>query len=270
MKKIIYSLLAIALVLSCSDTDNHGVDVNNFNGESSVAYFTDGVSGNYFVTSSENIYSIQVGATDLSTSDRTYTLEIDETSTAVQGLDYSLSDMSVTIPAGSYFGSIDVQGIFAGTTAEGSNLVINMVGDGAMVNAQFDLFIVQLCISDIAGMYSVTTTYGYHDFLPTDSVITQNMEIVELGDGLYSVSDFSGGLMESSYNDAYGTGGLSQNELVFNENCGLISWSEQIEPFGPLEMLDGGTNSVDSNGVVTISWFCPTWGENGVSVYTPL
>lgn len=269
MKKIIYSLLTFTLVFSCSDTDDHGVDVNNFNGES-VAYYTDGVSGNYFVTSSEDVYMIEVGATDLSSSDRTYTLEIDESSTATEGVDYSLGNMSVTIPAGSYFGSIDVQGIFAGTTAEGSNLVLNLVGEGAMVDAQFDLFIVQLCVSDIAGTYSVTTTYAYHDFLPTDSVITQDMEIVDLGDGMYSVSDFSGGLYEGVYNDAYGTGGLAQNELVFSENCGLISWTGQIEPFGPLEMLDGGTNGVDGNGVVTISWYCPTWGEEGVSIYTPL
>lgn len=268
MKKIIYSLLAIALVLSCSDTDNHGVDVNNFNGESSVAYFTDGVSGNYFVTSSENIYSIQVGATDLSTSDRTYTLEIDETSTAVQGFDYSLSDMSVTIPAGSYFGSIDVQGIFAGTTAVGSNLVINLVGDGTMVNAQFDLFIVQLCISDLAGMYSVTTTYGYHDFLPSFDVNTQDMEIVDLGDGNYSVAEFSGGLYESGpYASSYGT---FAQPLVFNENCGIISWSGQQDFWGNIIPLPGGTNGVDSNGVVTISWFADGYGENGVSVYTPL
>jgi hypothetical protein len=37
MKKIIYSLLALSLILSCSDTDDHGVDVNNFDG----IYFVD-------------------------------------------------------------------------------------------------------------------------------------------------------------------------------------------------------------------------------------
>jgi hypothetical protein len=267
MKKIIYSLLTIAFVFSCSDTDDHGVNVNNFNGES-VAYFTDGGSGNYFVTSSEEAYMIQVGATDLISSDRTYTLEVDETSTAAEGVDFSLANMSVTIPAGSYFGTIDVQGIFAGTTAEGSNLVINLVGDGAMVNAQFELFIVQLCISDLAGMYSVTTTYGYHDFLPSFNVNTQDMEIVELGDGNYSVAEFTGGLYQSGpYAGSYGT---SAQPLVFNENCGIISWSGQSDFWGNIIPLDGGVNGVDSDGVVTISWYSDGYGENGVSVYTPL
>jgi len=268
MKKIIYSLLTIALAFSCSDTDNHGVDVNNFNGKSSVAYFTGGVSNNYFVTSSENTYSIQVGATDLSSSDRTYSLEIDETSTATEGVDFSLANMSVTIPAGSYFGSIDVQGIFAGTTADGSNLVINLVGDGAMVNAQFDLFIVQLCVSDLAGMYSVTTTYGYHDFLPSYNVNTQEMEIVDLGDGNYSVAEYTGGLFASGpYSDAYGS---SAQPLVFNENCGIISWSGQEDLWGNILPQTAGVNGVDSNGVVTISWLSDGYGEKGVSVYTPL
>jgi hypothetical protein len=40
--------------------------------------------------------------------------------------------------------------------------------------------IFQYCVSDIAGMYSMTTTYGYHDFLPTYETNTQDMEIVDL------------------------------------------------------------------------------------------
>jgi hypothetical protein len=268
MKKIIYSLLTFTLVFSCSDTDDHGVDVNNFNGES-VAYYTDGVSGSYFVTSSADAYMIEVGATDLSSSDRTYTLEIDESSTATEGVDFSLGNMSVTIPADSYFGSIDVQGIFAGTTAEGSNLVLNLVGEEAMVNAQFDLFIVQLCVSDIAGMYSMTTTYGYHDFLPSYSTNIQDIEIVEIGEGVYSIADFTGGLYSDGgpYNGAYST---TATYAEITENCGLISWSGQSDPWGAMIPLEGGENSVDANGVITMSWFCEGYGENGVSVYTPL
>jgi hypothetical protein len=34
--------------------------------------------------------------------------------------------------------------------------------------------------------------------------------------------------------------------------------------------LEGGENSVGANGVITISWYCEGYGENGVSVYTPL
>jgi len=32
----------------------------------------------------------------------------------------------------------------------------------------------------------------------------------------------------------------------------------------------GETNSVDSNGIVTINWFCERYGEFGTSIYTPL
>lgn len=268
MKKIIYSILAIALVFSCQDQDDHGVTVNDYNGTTPVVYYTNGVSGSYFVTPTATPFTIQVGATTTSAVDRTFTIEADASSTAQAGVDYDFVSTSVLIPAGSYFGEVEVQGIFAGTTAEGSSLVINLVGEGTMANSQYSLSIFQQCVSDLAGMYSVFTTYGYHDFLPSYSTVTMDMEIVEISDGYYSVDDFSGGLYsDGPYVGAYGTSGLYAE---FTENCGLISWSGQSDPWGPMIPLAGGVNSVDANGVVTISWYCEGYGESGVSVYTPL
>jgi hypothetical protein len=272
MKKILYTLITLVIFTSCEDED-HGVDVNNFNG-TDVAYFTNGVASSYFVTPNAEPVSIQVGATNLSASDRIYTILIDPASTATEGVDFNFVNNSVTIPAGEYFGEIMVQGIFEGTTANGSNLLINLVGSGnnqVMVNTQYSLLIVQQCVSDLAGMYSVTTTYGYHDFLPSYSSNTMDIEIVEIESGLYEVFDFSGGLYSSGpYSTAYGTGDSSFT-VQFTENCGIISWSGQSDPWGAVVPLSGGTNSVNSStGVVTISWFAEGYGENGVSVYTPL
>ena len=119
-------------------------------------------------------------------------------------------------------------------------------------------------------MYEVTTTYGYHDFLPSFNPNVMMAEVVaDPSDAIgYSVADFSGGLYESGpYASAYGTFGLP---LVFRDICGNISWEGQTEFWGNILLLDGGVNSVDQNtGIITISWFCDGYGENGVSVYVP-
>ena len=146
--------------------------------------------------------------------------------------------------------------------------VVNLT-DGRVLRPAGTTSISFSCASDLAGMYSVTTTYGYHDFLAYEPTNTMDVEIVAgATPGEYSVTDFSGGLYSVGlYNQVYGTSGFS---VTFNEVCGSIVWNNQSDPWGPVVALDGGVNSVDSEtGVITISWQCLAYGENGVSVYTP-
>ncbi len=123
----------------------------------------------------------------------------------------------------------------------------------------------------IGGLYSVTTEYGYHDFLPNFNPHTMEVEIVDNGDGTYFIQDFSGGLYTvGPYAAAYGTGPNSI-DVTFFTVCDDILWEDQNDPWGPVVPQDDGVNSVDPDtGVITISWFCNGYGENGVSVYTPL
>ena len=271
MKKLYYLvvvLLAISFT-SCED-ESHGVEENNFEGN--LAYFSSGSQGEFLVTPNAEGYSIQVGATSKSDSDRTYTVLVSSESSAAEGVDYSVGN-SVTIPAGEYFGEIVVEGIFAGTTADGSELILSLQGDSsdlAMVNNSFSLGIFQKCVSDLGGKYSVTTTYGYHDFLPNYNPNTMEMEIVvkDQDAGLYEIGDFSGGLYSVGPYTNYGTGADSFT-VEFTENCGNISWAEQTDPWGECVATTDGVNSVDfSSGKITISWTCVGYGENGVSVYT--
>lgn len=126
------------------------------------------------------------------------------------------------------------------------------------------------CPSSLAGEYTVTTTYGYHDFLPDYNPNTLDVvEIEEIGTGKYKIFDFSGGLYSiGPYAAAYNTTDL---QVEFSEVCNELFWEDQSDPWGALIPLEGGVNSVDPDtGVITISWFCAGYGENGVSVYTPL
>ncbi|MDG2357882.1 MAG: hypothetical protein P8L21_06345 [Polaribacter sp.] len=278
MKKMknLYYLIGVILTIgftSCED-ENYGVEVNNFNGN--VAYFISGKKDNYFVSPNADAFKIQVGATNKSNSDRNYTIEVSPESTATKGVDFSVASSTVTIPAGEYFGEISIVGIYEGTTTTGSELILSLKGDSsdpAMINNSFSLSIFQKCISDLAGNYSVTTTYGFHDFLPDFNPYTMEMEIVAVDQeaGLYQISDFSGGLYSiGPYSTSYETDSESFT-VQFTENCGKISWKNQSDAFGPCIPTERGINSVDfSSGKITISWTCEKYGENGVSVYTPI
>ena len=148
------------------------------------------------------------------------------------------------------------------------SFVLN-TSDGRALTSPVKVGIPMSCISDLAGMYEVTTTYGAHDFLADLPSNTTTAEIVKEGEGVYSIADFSGGLYAADglYGNAYGTAGLP---VTFRDVCNNIFWTDQMDPWGNLIALDGGVNAVDgTTGVITISWYCEGYGENGVSVYTP-
>jgi hypothetical protein len=268
MKKIFLLLTCVTLMstfTSCNDEEDiHVYDSGD------IAYFSETASS-LFVTIDNPSEDIQIVSTATSSSDRTYTVTIDPSSTAAEGVDFSLASSTLTIPAGEYFGTVTVNGIFDGALEAGSKLILNLTSTSSEV-ATFDfthtVSIFKLCESDLGGTYEVTTTYGYHDFLPDFNPYTTTMDIEALGDANYFVQDFSGGLYtEGPYASAYGTGPTSF-DLTFTDICNNISWVDQSDPWGTVDM--DGVNSVDpETGIITTSWYCNGYGENGVSVYVP-
>jgi len=124
------------------------------------------------------------------------------------------------------------------------------------------------CPSDLAGTYDVSTTYAQHDFLPDFPSNTMDMEVEQVADGIYSVSDFSGGLYSvGPYVTYYGTTGLP---VEFQEICNEITWTNQSDPWQTLLIDPNGTNAVDpAAGTITITPLGEVYGENWTSVYTP-
>lgn len=269
MKKIVLipalAFLTMFAFISCDESD----DTQIYSGDE-IAYF-DLTTSTLLVTADNPSMDIEIVSTVATAAARTFNVSVDPSSTAMDGVDYTLSSSSITIPANEYIGVLTVNGIFDGALETGSKLILNLSGDNiAGFDTKFTLDIFKLCESDLAGMYEVTTTYGYHDFLPNYNPSTIMMEVVAVDETTYSVYDFSGGLYtEGPYASAYGTG-CCDWPLVFSDICGNISWTGQADPWGDIIPLDGGVNAVDFNtGTITISWYCTGYGEEGVSVYVP-
>jgi hypothetical protein len=189
----------------------------------------------------------------------------------------------VRIPANSLAGVLELNVIpTAATTLVASDISFDVVlqsassgvevglSDGSVLERHTVNLVCDLTL-DLGGMYSVTTNYGYHDFLPSFNPNTEVLEITDNGDGTFFVQDFSGGLYNGGpYSAAYGTTATSF-DVTFSNSCNKIQWAEQSDPWGAVIPLNGGVNEVDvTTGVVTISWYCEGYGENGVTVYTPM
>lgn len=283
IKFILITILSAQLMVSCSIDDNpqqlesdlantpYVVGFNN--SEASPAFLTDGEVKLY----SENV--VLFGGQEFAGNPSiTVSFEVDANSTAVAGTDYDFvnASQSITIPQDLDYGTLDIN-FYSGVidVDNPKTLILNITSSSeGQVASSFRTLTINIngiCFSDIGGLYSMTTTYGYHDFLPDFATNTIEIEVEALGDGMYRVFDMSGGLYSNGpYTTAYGTGATSF-DVIFTENCGDISWVNQNDPWGLVVPLDGGVNAVDPDtGVITISWFCEGYGENGVSVYTPI
>lgn len=180
----------------------------------------------------------------------------------------ALIDLNVTPTAATALVASDITfDIVLQTATRGIEVGLS---DGSSITTHTVNLVCDLTL-DLGGMYSVTTNYGFHDFLPSFNPNTEVTEITDNGDGTFFIQDFSGGLYNGGpYTTAYGTGPTSF-DVTFSNSCNKIQWTDQGDPWGACIPLSGGVNEVDvATGVVTISWFCEGYGENGVSVYTPL
>lgn len=148
MKKIIYLsalFFAFATQIACSPDQGDEDYLSNrtpsayFNASSGILYVEEGV---------ESSFDVKIALTAPQSSDLTYTVEVDPSSTAVDGLDYTIASSSNVIPKGNVLSSIKVVGNFEQATLEGKQVVFNLVAvEGAEVKwrTKFTLTIFKLC-----------------------------------------------------------------------------------------------------------------------------
>lgn len=214
------------------------------------------------------------------TGEITVNVSVDPSSTAVEGVNYNLGSSSVVLnEENNYQASLPITLITEGINPpldEAPYLVLNIdeinANGDIVINGKTEstkVTINYLCNSDLEGKYSVTTTYLYHDFLPDYATNTMDMTVTSEEYGVYTVPDISGGLYSSGpYSTGYGTSGV---EFTFSDLCDNISWEGQHDPWGAITPLAGGVNEVNpETGVFTISWHNEAYGEEGISVFTPI
>lgn len=155
VSKLILGLLFVTII-SCDENEDPAI----YTGES-LTYFTNGTSANFFVEDTDNAtYQIPVGVTETSSSDRTFTVAIDEESTTATEDQYNLATTTFTIPAGEFFGYIEVEGYFENIPLESSTLTIDLISvEGSNVadfDSTFSLYLNQYCPFDIPLEYDAT------------------------------------------------------------------------------------------------------------------
>ncbi|MBN2274394.1 MAG: hypothetical protein JXK95_08680 [Bacteroidales bacterium] len=127
------------------------------------------------------------------------------------------------------------------------------------------------CESDLTGTYTVIANGSSTDPGPTpdeNPAVNYESEVTLTEtdvNGIYIISDFSGGLYPLWY-DVYG---LTPEECegTIQDICGTLSYYNLFEPYGsPVE----GTGSVDPvTGVITLEGTATAWGDTWTLVLTP-
>ena len=184
--KNIYKILTLSLVAiiatSCDrDTGDYPyLDIDiivGFSVASGSLLVEDGAS---------NIVSATVGASTLVSSDATFSVTVDDSSTAVLGVDYTFADgQDGTLVSGNITSTIDIVADFENSTEEGKTVVLNLSSnDPSLVVSeafsQYTITLIKYCPinADFTGSYTLSTTAtGIFD----SSVFLNGTVTIEMG-----------------------------------------------------------------------------------------
>ena len=184
--KNIFKILTLSLVAiiatSCDrDTGDYPyLDIDiivGFSGASGSLLVEDGAS---------NIVSATVGASTLVSSYATFSVTVDDSSTAVLGVDYTFADgQDGTLVSGNITSTIDIVADFENSTEEGKTVVLNLSSnDPSLVVSeafsQYTITLIKYCPinADFTGSYTLSTTAtGIFD----SSVFLNGTVTIEMG-----------------------------------------------------------------------------------------
>lgn len=199
----------------------------------------------------------------------TVTIEADPTSTAVQGVHYTLSSTTVTIPAGQNIAQLPVT-VLTGNIdpTETPNLVLKITSaNGAKVSVNYSTLTFRIrviCPSDLEGTYEVfwrVLNLGDNAGGVSQSVsnftINSHPTIIltEAGTGVYSMSDMSFGMYPGIYSEA------SPPTGTFTDRCNtIIGAATNQDRFLDTFTINGV--STPEEGLIVITW-SNNYGDGG-------
>lgn len=265
------SILAIIFTLiatSCGDTETeatfNGVQVHFVSENSSTSYLFDGTAG---VQTNDPIAVTLVGMAQPEAI--TITVEVDAASTAVAGVHYQLNSASVTIPAGSYSGNIDVTGLldgFGGDPLDRRTLLFTIVDSSAPIAIAANTLTHSIgitCPSAIDGTYSFSSINLLADGGTRGSnagPVTGSGLLSTSSAGEYTITDASFGLFADLYSDSPAVG------PAFTDVCSLIDFDGVTDQYGDTYTITNLTVSADGTSI-TFDWI-NTFGDGATTTMT--
>lgn len=279
MKKILYSLIVIlaATFTACEEPGSDILYVDEYLELDAATTVTGSRTYNYLRVNDgvglPSGFMVSLGAAH-SSSPINFTFEIDvANSTAIENLHFTVNSNSGTIQPNSSTAELPITILDDNINpGEAPTVVVKLTGGDIAINPNYEsaTHVLQvLCESSLGGNYTMVTTYHTHDFLPTFDTNTQDVELVDEGDGVYSITGFDGGLYAEGnpYNANYGTAALTNK---IQDVCGNITTDGASDPWQQLNADPARPNSYDNaTGVITYSVVGSVYGENWTSVLTP-
>jgi hypothetical protein len=95
-----------------------------------LAHFQNKTGDSYFILTPTTTYTVPIGVTTVSSSARTVSVSVSSPTGAVQGSQFTVDNLEVTIPAGQATGSIILQGIQAQYLAGRRDTLVFTINDG--------------------------------------------------------------------------------------------------------------------------------------------
>lgn len=224
MKKlyIYFAVVFVAMAMtSCFDDPGAEVFFDGNQVEFNAGALPNGLTATQTRTSDTQTDILQVQVNRVSTSATaavTVNIVVDPTSTAVNGVHYSLASNSLTIPAGEFIGNFPVT-ILTGNIQPTEAPVLKLVIDtstGADLSANYADLAINIrvvcpsAISTDTDVWVASTSTIYGNF-------TKDVTFKPLANGQYAVSDVSAGMYAAfGYSDT--------QEVIYGDNCGKITF----------------------------------------------
>lgn len=219
--KLLFSVAIVGAVLSSCSKDERQI----FSGDSTT-YFTKSTETINATDEVGTTTTLKVITTTLSSSERQYTLELDEASTVALGTDFTLSSASVVIPANEYEGTIQLTSVLTEATNAGGTAVFNLIGDDVAVfnnsiTVNLNHKTCELLANTFSGDYTLTVIDGDNGLAPafTPNTIVTLVEVDE------TTRSFDAVFLEGA--------GVGQPAMTFTFtlDCGLVVPADEQSTF---------------------------------------
>lgn len=206
--------------------------------------------------------NLKVYTTSVAGSDRTFTVTVDDASTA-DASSYTVPT-TVTIPSGTNVGDLSLSFTDTNISNSGETLILSLSGDDYFVGENVTLNLVRNCPSDLAGTYMAVSNGTSTDGAPVNNPLVDfsyQVVITQTGTTTYTISDGFAGVYQDWYCDAYGY--CFETEGNFSDTCGELS-GEWVDGFDSDVTLTGTDNF---DGTLTITW-SNGFDDTATAVYT--